>query len=157
METSPAAKLFPAVALLTEGVDRNKIEFDVSMVCIASPSSRRAWIEIPGYQSVIHLFPPVALLTEGVDRNLLLFWIIDHRATVALLTEGVDRNRAVPTVSVLPITSPSSRRAWIEITTWEVATKAFVVALLTEGVDRNPPAGGVPRAPPRRPPHGGRG
>ena len=34
--------------------------------------------------------------------------------------------------------SPSSRRAWIEITAMtSMATPVFIVALLTEGVDRN--------------------
>ena len=49
----------------------------------------------------------------------------------------MDRNLLVSVHLLLLAESPSSRRAWIEITTWEVATKAFVVALLTEGVDRN--------------------
>ena len=57
----------------------------------------------------------VALLAEGVDRN----WcdpmreIVDY---VALLAEGVDRNVRC-CWSRKPVTqSPSSRRAWIEIT-----------------------------------------
>ena len=58
-----------AVALLAEGVDRNKI------FCIAfnanklSPSSRRAWIEIC-WQAASPCCWVVALLAEGVDRNL---------------------------------------------------------------------------------------
>ena len=57
------------VALLAEGVDRNyysrfKGDFKMS----ASPSSRRAWIEI--YWEGAELFRGiVALLAEGVDRN----------------------------------------------------------------------------------------
>ena len=34
------------VALLAEGVDRNKIAFTGSAKSVTSPSSRRAWIEI---------------------------------------------------------------------------------------------------------------
>ena len=56
------------VALLAEGVDRNtRDQFSVSS-SQASPSSRRAWIEIrshsPAAQKAL-----VALLAEGVDRN----------------------------------------------------------------------------------------
>ena len=40
-------KLMTAVALLAEGVDRNMMQPLVSMVSAASPSSRRAWIEMP--------------------------------------------------------------------------------------------------------------
>ena len=56
----------------------------------------------------------VALLAEGVDRN--PFVESDVSAyRVALLAEGVDRNalRCCPTSKT--ISSPSSRRAWIEI------------------------------------------
>ena len=56
----------------------------------ASPSSRRAWIEI-GIEEEKEQPSLVALLAEGVDRN-------SHSpsssamACVALLAEGVDRN-----------------------------------------------------------------
>ena len=56
----------------------------------------------------------VALLAEGVDRNGL-----DEEkglvVTVALLAEGVDRNPEEWGDIPLAFTSPSSRRAWIEI------------------------------------------
>ena len=53
--------------------------------------------------------------------------------------------------------SPSSRRAWIEITTILNLDGREVVALLAEGVDRNVVvAVGVDREH-RRPPRGGRG
>ena len=57
---------------------------------------------------------------------------------VALLAEGVDRN-FLP-VSVLPPMrpSPSSRRAWIEISFNFQQGIQVGVALLAEGVDRNP-------------------
>ena len=57
---------------------------------------------------------PVALLAEGVDRNLLEI-IREYAAKVALLAEGVDRNFKDRYPITLVITSPSSRRAWIEI------------------------------------------
>ena len=56
----------------------------------------------------------VALLAEGVDRNITLTYDDDH----------------VPT-------SPSSRRAWIEISMTECHLSSMTVALLAEGVDRN--------------------
>ena len=81
---------------------------------MASPSSRRAWIEIdPVPEGFIGA--AVALLAEGVDRN---FASIDHRKLkrkVALLAEGVDRNRKKAFANDIEMESPSSRRAWIEI------------------------------------------
>ena len=78
-----------------------------------SPSSRRAWIEIP-------------------SGPLSGTW-----AAVALLAEGVDRNCAVSADIALSVWSPSSRRAWIEIH-FQVGGAYFLcVALLAEGVDRN--------------------
>ena len=57
---------------------------------------------------------------------------------VALLAEGVDRN-VIATLNIRnSMGSPSSRRAWIEIT-FRIARVEliFQVALLAEGVDRN--------------------
>ena len=56
---------------------------------------------------------------------------------VALLAEGVDRNRPRATGSMLSWVSPSSRRAWIEISHAPAAPYTCRVALLAEGVDRN--------------------
>ena len=57
------------VALLAEGVDRNMTNDQMAEAKEASPSSRRAWIEITeGWAGVFKL--GVALLAEGVDRNL---------------------------------------------------------------------------------------
>ena len=56
---------------------------------------------------------------------------------VALLTEGVDRNSNADSGISGRLPSPSSRRAWIEITKVGCVTFWFLVALLTEGVDRN--------------------
>ena len=102
-----------AVALLAEGVDRNFDDREDCEFARTSPSSRRAWIEIR-----IPVRPAgssrVALLAEGVDRN-----DVEKAKTlnldVALLAEGVDRNRLSPPRNSGSSGSPSSRRAWIEI------------------------------------------
>ena len=121
------------------------------------PFSRRAWIEI------CHCLEPsarrlVALLAEGVDRNLENVSPM-ARFMVALLTEGVDRNIDINREFTAAARSPSSRRAWIEISGWGsslpaawssssrrawieilytgIWAKTAPVALLTEGVDRN--------------------
>ena len=105
------------------------------MVVPASPSSRRAWIEI-----IVEELEPgaddVALLAEGVDRNVKLKrW--HERQRVALFAEGVDRNGLLVDCLVKPEQSPSSRRAWIEIQPDTSSHCAAPVALLAEGVDRN--------------------
>ena len=56
------------VALLAEGVDRNIDGFVMSINTVMSPSSRRAWIEMLGW-NYITAQDWVALLAEGVDRN----------------------------------------------------------------------------------------
>ena len=56
---------------------------------------------------------------------------------VALLAEGVDRNDFDTLVEELDATSPSLRRAWIEIDYYAAHGSDVVVALLAEGVDRN--------------------
>ena len=98
----------------------------------ASPSSRRAWIEIakcwPRYPA-----RRVALLAEGVDRNSLE--ITSRRSFhVALLAEGVDRNKRL-LGNLLH----------------------HQVALLAEGVDRNCKLWAFLRYWYGRPPRGGRG
>ena len=57
---------------------------------------------------------------------------------VALLAEGVDRNSKNWMQSITRCTSPSSRRAWIEIKALDAGVYRTQVALLAEGVDRNP-------------------
>ena len=57
-----------AVALLAEGVDRNYYPVFANLGEQASPSSRRAWIEIE-IQRTLAVDNEVALLAEGVDRN----------------------------------------------------------------------------------------
>ena len=81
-----------------------------------SPSSRRAWIEIESTR-FLSTSKMVALLAEGVDRNVPTEYIHNIREYVALLAEGVDRNIAPGKYSTAGSRSPSSRRAWIEITT----------------------------------------
>ena len=100
-----------------------------------SPSSRRAWIEITDERTARSQIY-VALLAEGVDRN------VERPAAcpcafVALLAEGVDRNSFASSKSPLRSSSPSSRRAWIEMLNALSALVCCQVALLAEGVDRN--------------------
>ena len=78
------------VALLAEGVDRNRSKVVCTALESMSPSSRRAWIEIVGGHHLDDR-PPVALLAEGVDRNR-IGWMAFRISCVALLAEGVDRN-----------------------------------------------------------------
>ena len=56
----------------------------------------------------------VALLAEGVDRNFYLCFLFDGQPW-----------------------SPSSRRAWIEMSLQTGGRREIIVALLAEGVDRN--------------------
>ena len=80
----------------------------------------------------------VALLAEGVDRNSNSFALYTLAQLVALLAEGVDRNTFFELFGWNTRTSPSSRRAWIEIIcSGGVVTGLHIVALLAEGVDRN--------------------
>ena len=79
----------------------------------------------------------VALLAEGVDRNHIVVPLVFHLDGVALLAEGVDRNRHIPGTIPIDNRSPSSRRAWIEITSTTTPRRTTTVALLAEGVDRN--------------------
>ena len=79
------------VALLAEGVDRNTVKVTSNQRHGASPSSRRAWIEI--LEQLVGAF----------------------RMFVALLAEGVDRNTPRSTIWLNTPASPSSRRAWIEM------------------------------------------
>ena len=101
------------VALLAEGVDRNVAEAIGNL-----------------------LRQVVALLAEGVDRNALCYVVAPPEIGVALLAEGVDRNSYDGALR-LALVSPSSRRAWIEITLRTVRVTMSQVALLAEGVDRN--------------------
>ena len=71
----PACALESPVALLTEGVDRNRSGIHALGSTIWSPSSRRAWIEIKVVK-LCTICRDVALLAEGVDRNsLTVYWL----------------------------------------------------------------------------------
>ena len=121
------------VALHPEGVDRN----------IAL--SRR------------HLSAVVALHPEGVDRNHVLNSLFVFEV-VALHPEGVDRNLYILAISEKYASSPSTRRAWIEITPRAYTGGMLMVALHPEGVDRNSVFfDGVYQKCFCRPPPGGRG
>ena len=98
----------------------------------------------------------VALLAEGVDRNKAGNSKVANKH-VALLAEGVDRNWRLNVNITEAAASPSSRRAWIEITIAGSYTKVNSVALLAEGVDRNRLEIKYKRKFVGRPPHGGRG
>ena len=71
-----------------------------------------------------------------MDRNSIRVPCVNAKL-VALLAEGVDRNFFENCLFAKICKSPSSRRAWIEITSISVAFAFFRVALLAEGVDRN--------------------
>ena len=143
------------VALLAEGVDRNSTKDYKTARGEKSPSSRRAWIEIRRWPAPDRA-ALVALLAEGVDRNI-DNWHIDCIGEVALLAEGVDRN-CWHVLCLCPRPwSPSSRRAWIEIT-WigpcigtpssPSSRRAWIEIF---------PGHQTRRLPSRRPPRGGRG
>ncbi len=62
----------------------------------------------------MHMYHTVALRKESVDRNANFegfFWWVE----VALRKESVDRNIVLPLPMLLPISSLSARRAWIEM------------------------------------------
>ena len=83
----------------------------------------------------------VALLAEGVDRNPLPLphrsWRCTSPSSRRAWIEILQKYRCLA-----PHTSPSSRRAWIEIDKRRDYRVPAPVALLAEGVDRNgwPPA-----------------
>ena len=56
---------------------------------------------------------------------------------VALRKESVDRNIILPLPVLLPVSSLSARRAWIEITMRRDFKSLGLVALRKESVDRN--------------------
>ena len=81
------------VALHPEGVDRNSLYAATYATAAASPSTRRAWIEITR-EAELETAINVALHPEGVDRNLSVRCHCLIHAHVALHPEGVDRNAA---------------------------------------------------------------
>ena len=72
-----------------------------------------------------------------MDRNIANGLDVVRGLAVALLAEGVDRNFERFQKRLPLDTSPSSRRAWIEISKVKYNIIFTTVALLAEGVDRN--------------------
>ena len=94
-------------------MDRNRACITTTIICTASLSARRAWIEIKsGLQPLIASL--VALRKESVDRN------SDKDADWVRVYVSLSARRAwIEISSVLILSSPymslSARRAWIEI------------------------------------------
>ena len=144
-----------AVALPTEGVDRNAVPPEATADKSGSPSPRRAWIEIctlpllglkhkspSPRRAWIEIPMECTYLPTGQSPSPRRAWIEifrgkydKQRLPVALPTEGVDRNDQGGKLCHNGRKSPSPRRAWIEILSSYLFTSRF---------------GG-------RPPHGGRG
>ena len=79
-----------------------------------SPSSRRAWVEIPMRWKVSGCWrrrPP----PRGGGEKIYKRPVFGGRCKVALLTEGVGRNQIRQYARNGSALSPSSRRAWVEI------------------------------------------
>ena len=121
-----------SVALLAEGVDRNSLQPCTVSPAVASPSSRRAWIEI------FCLLCRAAHTASPSSR----------RAWIEIVTYTYDDEHRP---------SPSSRRAWIEIAQNPIPCFVQIVALLAEGVDRNVAGIELFVLEKCRPPRGGRG
>ena len=139
IEISKAAAAASAtcVALLAEGVDRNAVQSNnvcraVHVALLAEGVDRNSRSATAVGES-----GRVALLAEGVDRNGLKVITLILTVSVALLAEGVDRNLHIFRIYSQPTSSPSSRRAWIEICIHTIGFGFAKVALLAEGVDRN--------------------
>ena len=100
-----------------------------------SPSSRRAWIEIPMPSGRRGACASPSSRRAWIE--IFYFPFVPFTAFVALLAEGVDRNFDQVAQAVGAEGSPSSRRAWIEIRRSAAGGRGIRVALLAEGVDRN--------------------
>ena len=114
IEIQPVHRSGLYVALLAEGVDRNKIALTDERNIMRSPSSRRAWIEIAYgvcILCIVHTSP--SSRRAWIEITNWLKFIVDAAK------------------------SPSSRRAWIEIYEHRGELGRQRVALLAEGVDRN--------------------
>ena len=130
-----------SVALLAEGVDRNQTRQLGPQEVQQSPSSRRAWIEIP-------VFPLLRRQTQSPSSR--RAWIEIPPRGRRLHSRGSPSSRRAWIEIAHDLRrlaakhgSPSSRRAWIEITARRFLLLALKVALLAEGVDRNFDVGAV--------------
>ena len=91
MESGEKMRKQYVVALLAEGVDRNMGEAEETPWMPASPSSRRAWIEI------VSLSLSLSKILSSPSSRRAWIEMLSHRTKacvplVALLAEGVDRN-----------------------------------------------------------------
>ena len=98
-----------------------------------SPSTRRAWIEIPTPAP----FGPryeVALHPEGVDRNI-IYNLVGFKLRGSPSTRRAWIEIFYKKIFIYLLTSPSTRRAWIEISGSILDVYGGEVALHPEGVD----------------------
>ena len=126
---------------------------------VVSPSTRRAWIEIPSRTTCCdhaEMSPSTrrAWIEMSYPRNTrrrrcgspstrrawieipIRCWTIKS-TSVALYPEGVDRNNRLVVNRFIKRKSPSTRRAWIEMRLKSSFSATAGVALHPEGVDRN--------------------
>ena len=93
------------VALLAEGVDRNKLVPTETPQKAASPSSRRAWIEIV-YLVVCAAVADTSPSSRRAWIEILSFNWSAYGLSVALLAEGVDRNGKLPQLYLYAVRRP---------------------------------------------------
>ena len=115
-------------------MDRNQITYGGSGV--GSVALRKESVDRNTNPGSTTLTFPVALRKESVDRNLPTWTLTTHKI-VALRKESVDRNSIGAASLMVPTTSLSARRAWIEILLVYLALIRYLVALRKESVDRN--------------------
>ena len=113
---------------------------------VGSPSPQRAWIEIPSLDRSSRT-PPVALLTEGVDRNgwlgwLAVAWVMSPSSRRAWIEISIGALSWMETA-----TSPSHRRAWIEIWDQSRCLRACGVALSSESAPKRLPSHHIQSSP----------
>ena len=105
-----------AVALHPEGVDRNLFGYDIANLDRGSPSTRRAWIEMPKTVRNAHgLLSPSTRrawieIKEGLKDGTRKLSPSTRRAWIEILGGKTYKIQHRP--------SPSTRRAWIEICLW---------------------------------------
>ena len=88
------------VALLAEGVDRNMPGRPAASRKQASPSSRRAWIEI--LRAGQRAPPATSPSSRRAWIEILMLLMASATIAVALLAEGVDRNHDAMTAMSIP-------------------------------------------------------
>ena len=127
------------VALHPEGVDRNAPGWLLVASIFASPSTRRAWIEIPRHDTCARPYNGGSPSTRRAWIEMMyIVSTAEEEIKVALHPEGVDRNPSSISVLTIQWMSPSTRRAWIEIPCRPAPFgNISAVALHPEGVDRN--------------------